>query len=387
MNSLLQTPLYALHLEHNGRMVPFAGYTMPLHYAPGIIAEHRHVRSHAGLFDVSHMGQIRLRARSGYVDDAARALESLVPADILSLKPWRQRYTQLTNATGGILDDLMVIRESNSLLLIVNAACKASDLAHLRTHLDTICEVQPLEDYALLALQGPKSGEVLTPLAPAVQDMIFMDVRPLTLNGVPCTVSRSGYTGEDGFEISLPAIHAESLARLLLAHPHVWPIGLGARDSLRLEGGFCLYGTDIDQTTSPIEADLEWSIQKSRRQGGVRAGGFLGAEHILAQLTQLENDSQLEITRRRVGLRPEGRAPVRHNAPLYADSTLQTSLGVITSGGFSPTLNAPIAMGYVPPSHATIGTEIFTELRGRTIACTVSALPFVPTNFRRSRSV
>lgn len=364
-------------------MVPFAGYTMPLHYATGIMEEHRHVRTQVGLFDVSHMGQVRLYARSGCIDDAARALESLVPADILSLAPGRQRYTQFTNATGGILDDLMVIRENNSLLLIVNAACKTADIAHLRAHLDSVCDIQPLETYALLALQGPKAEEVLATLAPSVREMIFMDVRTLILNGVPCVISRAGYTGEDGFEISVPASHAESLARILLAHSHVWFIGLGARDSLRLEGGLCLYGSDIDETTSPVEAALEWSIQKSRRTGGARAGGFLGAETILPQIQNGGDFSQ--ITRRRVGIRPEGRAPIRHGALLYADSTLQTQIGVITSGGFGPTLNAPVAMGYVPPSHAAIGTPLFTELRGRSIACTVSALPFVPAGFRRSR--
>lgn len=375
-DSLHRTPLYTLHLEHGGRMVPFAGYAMPVQYAPGIMAEHRHVRAQAGLFDVSHMGQVRLRARSGVVEDAALALERLVPADIVALRPGRQRYTQFTNPAGGILDDLMVIREADSLLLVINAACKAADIAHLRAHLDASCTIEPLDTHALLALQGPMAEQALATLAPAVQDMAFMDVQTLTLAGVTCVVSRSGYTGEDGFEISIPATHAQTLARTLLDLPYVWPIGLGARDSLRLEGGLCLYGADIDETTTPVEAALEWSIQKSRRTGGARAGGFPGAEIILAQL-------QDGTTRRRVGLRPEGRAPVRGGAPLYATPALAEKLGTVTSGGFGPTVDAPVAMGYVATPQAAPDTVVTAELRGRAVACTVSPLPFVPAGFRR----
>lgn len=375
--SLLHTPLFSLHTALGARMVPFAGYAMPLQYAEGIMAEHRHTRTQAGLFDVSHMGQVRLRARSGAVRDAALALEQLVPADIAGLASGRQRYTQFTNAQGGILDDLMVTRLGDDLLVVINAACKAADIAHMRAHLSDTCTLDVLEDRALLALQGPLAGQVLAALAPAVADMLFMDVRALDIAGAACVVSRSGYTGEDGFEISVPAAQAEALARTLLAQPGVAPIGLGARDSLRLEAGLCLYGADIDETTTPVEAALEWSIQKSRRAGGARAGGFPGAEIILAQLSE-------GTARRRVGLLPEGRAPVRGGAGLFADATLANSVGKVTSGGFGPTVDAPVAMGYVSTALAQPGQAVAAELRGRAVPCTVHALPFVPAGFRRT---
>lgn len=375
-DSLLHTPLYSLHEEAGGKMVPFAGYAMPLQYAEGIMAEHRHVREHAGLFDVSHMGQVKLIARSGGVEDSALALERLVPADIVSLKNGRQRYTQFTNAQGGILDDLMVARLDDTLVLVVNAACKAQDIALLQNELAADCLVEPLEERALLALQGPEAELALTTLAPEVADMAFMDVRELDVDGASCVISRSGYTGEDGFEISVPAMDASRVARKLLEHPAVKLIGLGARDSLRLEAGLCLYGSDIDETTTPVEAALEWSIQKTRRRGGKREGGFPGAEVILQEL-------ETGVTRRRVGLRPEGRAPVRHNAPLYADATLQEGLGRVTSGAFGPTVEGPVAMGYVALSHAAPQTPVFAELRGRAVAATVVALPFVPARFKR----
>lgn len=375
--SLLHTPLFSLHTALGARMVPFAGYAMPLQYAEGIMAEHRHTRTQAGLFDVSHMGQVRLRARSGAVRDAALALEQLVPADIAGLASGRQRYTQFTNAQGGILDDLMVTRLGDDLLVVINAACKAADIAHMRAHLSDTCTLDVLEDRALLALQGPLAGQVLAALAPAVADMLFMDVRALDIAGAACVVSRSGYTGEDGFEISVPAAQAEALARTLLAQPGVAPIGLGARDSLRLEAGLCLYGADIDETTTPVEAALEWSIQKSRRAGGVRAGGFPGAEIILAQLSE-------GTARRRVGLLPEGRAPVRGGAGLFADATLANPVGKVTSGGFGPTVDAPVAMGYVSTALAQPGQAVAAELRGRAVPCTVRALPFVPAGFRRT---
>lgn len=374
--SLLHTPLFSLHTALGARMVPFAGYAMPLQYAEGIMAEHRHTRTQAGLFDVSHMGQVRLRARSGVVRDAALALEQLVPADIAGLASGRQRYTQFTNAQGGILDDLMVTRLGDDLLVVINAACKAADIAHMRAHLSDTCTLDVLEDRALLALQGPLAGQVLAALAPAVADMLFMDVRALDIAGAACVVSRSGYTGEDGFEISVPAAQAEALARTLLAQPGVAPIGLGARDSLRLEAGLCLYGADIDETTTPVEAALEWSIQKSRRAGGARAGGFPGAEIILAQLSE-------GTARRRVGLLPEGRAPVRGGAGLFADATLASPVGKVTSGGFGPTVDAPVAMGYVSTALAQPGQAVAAELRGRAVPCTVHALPFVPAGFRR----
>ena len=323
------------------------------------------------------MGQVRLRARSGVVRDAALALEQLVPADIAGLASGRQRYTQFTNAQGGILDDLMVTRLGDDLLVVINAACKAADIAHMRAHLSDTCTLDVLEDRALLALQGPLAGQVLAALAPAVADMLFMDVRALDIAGAACVVSRSGYTGEDGFEISVPAAQAEALARTLLAQPGVAPIGLGARDSLRLEAGLCLYGADIDETTTPVEAALEWSIQKSRRAGGVRAGGFPGAEIILAQLSE-------GTARRRVGLLPEGRAPVRGGAGLFADATLASPVGKVTSGGFGPTVDAPVAMGYVSTALAQPGQAVAAELRGRAVPCTVHALPFVPAGFRRT---
>ncbi|MFT9088348.1 glycine cleavage system aminomethyltransferase GcvT [Acetobacter okinawensis] len=374
-SSLLYTPLHSLHLDFGGKMVPFAGYSMPLQYADGIMAEHRHVRTHAGLFDVSHMGQVRLRARSGRVEDAALALERLVPADIVALKPNRQRYTQFTNPAGGILDDLMVIAQEDCLLLVVNAACKQADIAHMQARLDD-CVVEPLPERALLALQGPQAEEVLAGFDPKAAPMRFMDVCTLNIGGVDCLVSRSGYTGEDGYEISVSAAQAEHVARLLLGNPHVKLIGLGARDSLRLEAGLCLYGADIDETTTPVEAGLEWSIQKSRRAGGVRAGGFDGADIILDQLAN-------GVTRRRVGLLPTGRAPVRHGAPLFADAALQSPVGVVTSGAFGPTLEAPVAMGYVATPHAATGVELTAELRGRGVPARVASLPLVPARFKR----
>ncbi|MFT8783548.1 glycine cleavage system aminomethyltransferase GcvT [Acetobacter syzygii] len=374
-SSLLYTPLYTLHQDFGGKMVPFAGYAMPLQYADGIMAEHRHVREQVGLFDVSHMGQVRIRARSGSVEDAARALERLVPADIVALKPGRQRYTQFTNASGGILDDLMVIAQEDCLLLVVNAACKQADLAHMQDNLAD-CLVEPLEDRALLALQGPLAQDVLSSFDGDAASMRFMDVCMLEIDGARCLVSRSGYTGEDGYEISLSAKDADRVARQLLQHQQVRLIGLGARDSLRLEAGLCLYGADIDQTTTPVEAALEWSIQKSRRAGGVRAGGFPGADIILEQLEK-------GVTRRRVGLLPEGRAPVRHGAPLYADAALAEPVGEVTSGAFGPTLAAPVAMGYVATPHAAVGTELVAELRGRGVPTRVASMPMVPARFKR----
>ena len=374
-DTLLHTPLYSLHTESGGKMVPFAGYAMPLNYADGIMAEHRHVRDHAGLFDVSHMGQVRLRARSGDGEAAALALERLVPADMVALKNGKQRYTQFTNEKGGILDDLMVARMGESLLLVINAACKDADIAHLQDELAD-CVVEVLEDRALLALQGPEAEAALAALAPAVRDMKFMDVLEVDVDGALCTISRSGYTGEDGFEISLPAMDASRVARKLLEQPAVKLIGLGARDSLRLEAGMCLYGSDIDETTTPVEAALEWSIQKSRRRGGARAGGFPGADVILAQLEE-------GVSRRRVGLLPEGRAPVRGGAPLYADVEFATPLGKVTSGAFGPTVEAPVAMGYVAIDYAAPQTSVVAELRGRAVPAVVQALPFVPARFKR----
>ena len=373
---LKRTPLYDLHLAHGGKMVPFAGYEMPVQYPMGVLKEHLHTRAGAGLFDVSHMGQIVLRPKSGKVEDAALALERLVPQDIVAVAAGRQRYAQFTNADGGILDDLMVANFGDHLFLVVNAACKAEDEALLRTHLSESCAIEVLADRALLALQGPKAAEALSRLCPDVAAMKFMDAGPRQLMGLDCFVSRSGYTGEDGYEISVPAAAAEKLATALLADKAVAPIGLGARDSLRLEAGLCLYGHDIDTATSPVEADLVWSIQKSRRNGGARAGGFPGAAAILGQI-------EGGAPRKRVGLRPEGRAPVREGAQLYRSEADSTPIGHITSGGFGPSLGAPVAMGYVPSSDAAGGGTVFAEVRGQRLPLRITNMPFVPHSYKR----
>jgi len=373
---LKRTPLHALHAACGGKMVPFAGYDMPVQFSTGVLREHLHTRCSAGLFDVSHMGQIALRPKSGKVEDAALALERLVPQDILAVTPRRQRYAQFTNAAGGILDDLMVANFGSHLFLVVNAACKAEDEAHLRANLADACVIEPLADRALIALQGPKAESVLAKLCADAPAMRFMDAGPRSVAGIDCFVSRSGYTGEDGFEISVPAEQAETLARALLENSEVLPIGIGARDSLRLEAGLCLYGHDIDTTTTPVEGALEWSVQKSRRSGGGRAGGFPGADKILAQL---ENGAP----RRRVGLRPEGRAPVREGAPLFADSASSEQIGAVTSGGFGPSINAPVAMGYLPSSQAVSGGLVFAELRGARLPLRVAPMPFVPNTYKR----
>jgi aminomethyltransferase len=375
-SSLKRTRLYALNAARGGKMVPFAGYEMPVQFPPGVLKEHLHTRASAGLFDVSHMGQIALRAKSGHVEDAARALERLVPQDILAVAPNRQRYAQFTNDGGGILDDLMVANFGDHLFLVVNAACKAVDEAHLRNHLSNTCVIEPLADRALIALQGPKAEAVLAKHAAGVAGMTFMDAGPRKVMGFDCFVSRSGYTGEDGFEISAPGKDAEALAAALLDDPAVLPIGLGARDSLRLEAGLCLYGHDIDTGTTPVEANLNWSIQKSRRSGSARAGGFPGADIILKQL-------DTGAPRKRVGIKADGRAPVRENAPLYADATSSEQIGSVTSGGFGPSVNGPVAMGYVPSAHAANGTQLFAEVRGQRLAVRVAALPFSPHGYKR----
>ena len=373
---LKRTPLHALHVARGGKMVPFAGYDMPVQYSAGVLREHQHTRNAAGLFDVSHMGQILLRTKSGRVEDAALALERLVPQDIAAIAPGRQRYAQFTNQDGGILDDLMVANFGSHLFLVVNAACKAADEAHLREHLSDVCVIEPLADRALIALQGPKAETVLSRLCPDAAAMRFMDAGPRLVAGFQCLVSRSGYTGEDGFEISVPSEHAETLAQALLGRDEVLPVGLGARDSLRLEAGLCLYGHDIDAATTPVEAALEWSIQKSRRNGGARAGGFPGATTILGQL-------ETGAPRRRVGLTPEGRAPVRAGARLFGDATSTDPIGQVTSGGFGPSLNAPVAMGYLPTSRSAPGSLVFAELRGQRLPLRVASTPFVPNTYKR----
>lgn len=369
---LLNTPLYDLHLRLGARMVPFAGYAMPVQYTAGLLKEHLHTRAAAGLFDVSHMGQVALRAAD--MAEAARALEALVPADILRLKPGRQRYGLLTDAQGGVLDDLMVANLGDRLVLVVNAANKAADLAHLRAALPASVSIEGLPR-ALLALQGPGAEAALARLAPEVAAMRFMDARAVDILGAACLVTRSGYTGEDGFEISTPEDAAEPIAEALLADPAVLPIGLGARDSLRLEAGLCLHGSDIDTTASPVEAGLGWAISPARRRGGARPGGFPGAERILAEM-------EAGPARRRVGLLPEGRVPVRAGAALFAEGG-ETAIGHVTSGGFGPSLGAPVAMGYLPAGLAASGTRVFAEVRGQRLAAAVAPLPFVPAGFKR----
>lgn len=371
MNEALETtPLHDLHCELGARMVPFAGYRMPVQYPDGIIAEHRHTRSHAGLFDVSHMGQLAVEGPG-----AARSLEALVPADLVDLPVGRQCYTVLTNADGGILDDLIVTRQGDArFFLVVNAACKQADRDHIAGAL-TDCELTPLPERALLALQGPAARGVIAELAAPAAALAFMRATVATVDGIDCYVTCSGYTGEDGFEISCPAADAEALARRLLGFDAVAPIGLGARDSLRLEAGLCLYGHDIDTRTTPVEAGLAWSIAKARRAGGGRAGGFPGAERILAELADGPG-------RRRVGLTVDGRAPVREGAELADANGIQ--IGAVTSGGFSPTLEHPIAMGYVTAAAAKPETTLTAMVRGKPRAVTVAKLPFVEHCYRRS---
>jgi aminomethyltransferase len=366
---LLHTPLYELHLSLGARMVPFAGWAMPVQYPTGIIREHVHTRSQAGLFDVSHMGQVFLTGA-----DAAAALETLVPVDIVDLPRGLQRYALFTNEAGGVLDDLMVANFGDRLFVVVNAACKAQDVAHLRQHLAGRCGVEVLDDRALLALQGPAAAAVLTRLAPQVATLVFMTTATVTLAGAECYVSRSGYTGEDGFEISVPADKAEALARALLSHPEVAPIGLGARDSLRLEAGLCLYGHDLDPNTSPVEGSLLWALSKARRADGARPGGYPGAEVILGQIAS-------GVARKRVGLRPAGRVPVREGAELVAADGRK--VGVVTSGGFGPTLEAPVAMGYVETALAKPGTALSAIVRGKPVPVEVAGMPFVPQRYYR----
>lgn len=375
-DTLKETPLYALHLARGGKLVPFAGYALPVQYPAGVLKEHLHTRAAASLFDVSHMGQIRITAKSGRLTDAALALERLMPQDIAGLGLNRQRYGQLTNPMGGILDDLMVTNFGDHLYLVVNAARKEADLHHLVSALSDRCTVEPQFDRALIALQGPQAAAALERLAPGAATLRFMEAGAFKAMDVDAVISRSGYSGEDGFEISVAPEHAEPLAEALLAIPGVMPAGLGARDSLRLEAGLCLHGHDIDASTTPTSAALEWSIQKSRRAGGARAGGFPGAQKILQELTS-------GPPKRRVGLRAEGRAPVREGAALFADETGDARVGVVTSGGFGPSLNAPVAMGYVPSALAEPGTRLFAEVRGQRLPLQVATLPFITPTYKR----
>ena len=370
-SALLTTPLFALHQKLGARMVPFAGYSMPVQYPQGLMAEHLHTRKAAGLFDVSHMGQLLLRG-----PDAAAALESLMPVDVIDLGVHKQRYGLLLNEEGGILDDLMFVNRGDDLFLIVNGACKAADIAHIQKHIGSRCEVVPLPDRALLALQGPQAATVLSRLIPEVTSLVFMTGNHFDWQGHALYITRSGYTGEDGFEISVPDAGAEALAEALLAQPEVAAIGLGARNSLRLEAGLCLYGNDIDTTTTPVEAALNWAMQKVRREGGAREGGFPGAELVLGQLGDPD-----QLTRKRVALIAMERIPVRE--PAVLENMDGQHIGQITSGLLSPTLNQPIALAYVQPDYAAIGTEIYAMVRGKPVLMKVATTPFVPTHYYR----
>ncbi|KCV81918.1 glycine cleavage T protein [Actibacterium atlanticum] len=373
MSDLKRTSLYDLHVELGAKMVPFAGYSMPVQYKAGVMKEHLHCRAQAGLFDVSHMGQVILR--DGELPDVALALETLVPQGLVELKSGRQRYAFFTNDQGGILDDLMVANRGDHLFLVVNAACKEADIAHLRANL-THCHIEEITDRALLALQGPAAEAALAKIAPGVVTMKFMDVQTLYSDYGELWISRSGYTGEDGFEISVEAAQAEGFARALLADDTVAPIGLGARDSLRLEAGLCLYGNDIDTTTTPVEGALTWGIQKARKADGAREGGFPGADRILAELAD-------GPTRLRVGLRPEGRAPMREGTLLYAAAEGGAPIGAVTSGAFGPSIEGPMSMGYVPVDMSAEGTTIYGEVRGKRLPATITAMPFRTATYKR----
>ncbi len=389
--TLLQTPLHALHVSLGARMVPFAGYSMPVQYPAGLMAEHHHTRTAAGLFDVSHMGQLRLVG-----PDAAAALETLMPVDVIDLPVGKQRYGLLLNDAGGIMDDLMFFKRETDIFVIVNGACKDGDIAHIQAKIGHRCQVIPMPEKALMALQGPQAVTVLQRLCPGIEKLVFMtggkfqiacsSAGPHQL--IECFVTRSGYTGEDGFEISVHEMQAEALAHALLAQPEVKPIGLGARNSLRLEAGLCLYGHDIDSTTTPVEAGLNWALQKVRRTGGARAGGFPGATKILAQLDDSTGASgtpsstfSSKIIRKRVGLMALARVPVRDHTELQ--DLAGNRIGEVTSGLLGPTIDKPVAMGYVPPEFTALGTKVNAIVRGKPVPMEVVAMPFVPTRYFR----
>jgi len=401
--ALHHTPLHALHLELGARMVPFAGYSMPVQYPAGLMAEHKWCRDQAGLFDVSHMGQLRLVGA-----DAAAAFETLMPVDVIDLPVGKQRYGLLLNDDGGIIDDLMffnlgddpsfagppqeakapsggsdareAVERGGHLFVIVNGACKAGDIAHMQAKIGDRCQVIPMPERALLALQGPKAVDALSRLSPGVEQLVFMTGGHFEVAGIPCFVTRSGYTGEDGFEISVLDAQADALARALLAQAEVKPIGLGARNSLRLEAGLCLYGQDLDATTTPVEAGLHWAMQKVRRNGGARAGGFPGATKILAQLDANAAETGV-LTRKRVGLMALDRVPVREHTELQ-DANGQR-VGEVCSGLLGPTIDKPIAMAYVRADCAALGTPLNAIVRGKPVAMQVVPMPFVPTRYHR----
>ena len=372
--SLRKTPLNALHREFGAKLTEFAGYEMPVQYGLGILGEHQHTRKKAGLFDVSHMGQVILSGQS--YEETALALEKVLPMDVLGLEIGRQRYGFLTNDDGGILDDLMFSNRGDHIFVVLNAACKDSDIKYLRSLLEPNISIKEIENRALIALQGPASEAVLGKYHPQIKNMKFMDVETLPIHGAECWISRSGYTGEDGFEISIPAEAAEPITRSILSNQNVEFIGLGARDSLRLEAGLCLYGHDIDQATTPVQASLTWAIQKARRSNGSRASGFIGSEIILKQLAGGTN-------KKRVGLLPQTRAPMREGVEIFATETSKEAIGKIASGGYGPTVGYPIAMGYINSEYANSEDDLFGELRGKRVPVKVSNLPFVPLNFKR----
>ena len=372
--ALRKTPLYDLHRDLGAKLTEFAGYEMPVQYGLGILGEHQHTRAKAGLFDVSHMGQVILRGRS--YQETALALEKLLPTDVLGLEVGRQRYGLLTTNSGGILDDLMFSNRGDHIFIVLNAACKNSDIKHLKSLLEPEILVEEVLNRALIALQGPASETVLGELNPQVKNMKFMDVETLLVSGVECWISRSGYTGEDGFEISIPATDAEPVTRSILSNENVEFIGLGARDSLRLEAGLCLYGHDINQATTPVEASLTWAIQKVRRANGERAGGFIGSKIILKQLDE-------GTERKRVGFLPQTRAPMREGVEVFETERSKDTIGIITSGGYGPTVGHPVAMGYIDSKYAQNKNNLFGELRGKRVPVKVSKIPFVPLNFKR----
>jgi aminomethyltransferase len=378
---LLTTPLNALHIELGARMVPFAGYSMPVQYPAGLMAEHHHTRTAAGLFDVSHMGQLRLVG-----PDAAAAFETLMPVDVIDLAVGKQRYGLLLNEDGGIIDDLMFFNKGdNEIFVIVNGACKVGDMAHIQAKIGTRCQVIPMPEMALLALQGPQAVTALSRLASGVEKLVFMTGGNFTVDTgtqkIDFFLTRSGYTGEDGFEISVHNDHAEALARALLAQPEVKPVGLGARNSLRLEAGLCLYGNDIDTTTTPVEANLLWAMQKVRRNGGAREGGFPGATKILAACADLARASVPKGTKKRVGLVALERIPVRDHTALQDGQG--NAIGEVTSGLLGPTIDKPVAIGYVDAAFSTLGTQVVAIVRGKPVPMEVAAMPFVPTRYFR----
>ncbi|HWP11437.1 MAG TPA: glycine cleavage system aminomethyltransferase GcvT [Ramlibacter sp.] len=371
VQTLLQTPLYGLHLELGARMVPFAGYEMPVQYPAGLMAEHLHTRNYAGLFDVSHMGQLRLAGA-----DRAAAFETLVPVDVIDVPVGKQRYGLLLTQEGTIIDDLMFVNRGDDIFVIVNGACKVGDIAHIHQHIGSRCDVNPMPERALLALQGPKAVLALARLVPGVEQLVFMTGGRFDWRDADLFITRSGYTGEDGFEISVHEQRADALARALLAQPEVKPVGLGARNSLRLEAGLCLYGNDIDTTTTPVEAALTWAMQKVRRGGGAREGGFPGADRVLGQL-----QGSVPVERKRVGLVALERVPVREHTELR-DMQGQR-IGEVTSGLLGPTINKPVAMAYVASALASPGTRLNAIVRGKPVAMEVATMPFVPNRYYR----